>query len=190
MRLSKIVLLTAVLVASSVLAKTGSGKAGSSSGDFHPALFCDGTYALCIKALCSPDESARNRVRCVCDVVQGWNMGPESCEARRKHLFSTYSNLYNDTHKTLACNDANTRWAWCYGAPCTVDAKDPAKAICSCPVKTGPARTLGGDCQKVACRKVWSAATPAADQFANRHFHKYMQDHNRPSNPPAQACLP
>lgn len=167
------------------------------------STFCEGTYALCIKAPCSPiptlDRIGNYYVEhalCECDVVQGWSMGPGSCPDRapmeqhgRTYLISTYSNRYNSEENTLSCGD-DTVWAWCYGAPCVVDAKDPGKATCTCPLETGPGSTLGGDCRPDACDGIWSAATPAGDVFANQHFYRWMQRHHPevPANPPAAAC--
>ena len=55
----------------------------------YQSQFCDGTYALCIKAKCSPIPSMErlgnysvDKALCVCDVVKGINMGPGSCEDR------------------------------------------------------------------------------------------------------------
>jgi hypothetical protein len=95
------------------------------------ATFCDETYALCIKAPCTPILSGNGReiesALCTCDVVDGWSMGPAGCPGRKpvqrghyKFLMSTYSNLFNATNKTLSCASAKTQWALCYGAPCVV----------------------------------------------------------------------
>lgn len=167
------------------------------------STFCEGTYALCIKAPCSPiptlDRIGNYYVEhalCECDVVRGWSMGPGSCPDRapmeqngRTYLISTYSNRYNSEENTLSCGD-DTVWAWCYGAPCVVDEKDPSKATCTCPVETGPGSTLGGDCRPDACDGIWSAATPAGDAFANQHFAHWMKRNHPevPANPPAAAC--
>jgi hypothetical protein len=168
--------------------------------------YCQGPYALCIKAPCKlspapPIEGGSdiivNSAMCSCDVVDGWSMGPASCDARQKrtvqghtYLMSTYSNLYNDKHQTLFCKSEDTVWAWCYGAPCLVDEEDPTKAICNCPIKVSPAMTLGGGCQQDACKKTWSAASPAQDTFANNNFYNYMKANHPdwPTNLPATAC--
>ncbi|MCF8478062.1 MAG: hypothetical protein K9G60_13620 [Pseudolabrys sp.] len=168
----------------------------------RPAVFCDGTYALCIKAPCVPVAGPGGTITsavCSCDVVKGWSMGPGSCPSRQPlrhgsttHLISTYSNRYNKTETTLTCENSSTVWAWCYGAPCIVNDRDPSKASCNCPVQTSPMRTLGGDCQTDRCDYIWSAATLAADAFANKHFYSYMQKNqpNYPANPPAALCTP
>ncbi len=81
----------------------------------NQANFCEGTYALCIKAACSGIPTMDrlgnyviDRALCACDVVQGVSMGPGSCEDRapttqqgRTYLISTYSNRFNDTNRTL-----------------------------------------------------------------------------------------
>jgi hypothetical protein len=175
---------------------------GESTVDFQ-STFCDGTYALCIKAPCSPiptlDRIGNYYVEhalCECQVVRGWSMGPGSCPDRapmeqhgRTFLISTYSNRFNAEEKTLACGEGTT-WAWCYGAPCVVDELDRSKATCTCPVETGPGSTLGGDCRAGACDQIWSAASPAGDVFANERFYRWMQENHPgvPANPPAAAC--
>jgi hypothetical protein len=161
----------------------------------RPAVFCQGTYALCIRARCTPASSG-DYVDCGCVVEQGWSMGPGSCESRKDAAqngtpISTYSNLFNNVDKTLTCANPQTKWAWCYGAPCTVDPHDPKTATCTCPVKTSPMRTLGGSCDHGNCSQMWSAATPNDDAFANQHFYHYMKEHHPkyPTNPPALACF-
>lgn len=192
---------TIVLLATAFLALPA--LAGAQEGDRNQNVFCEGTYALCIKAPCSAIPSLDrlsnytiDKALCSCDVVKGWSMGPGACTDRvpmeqngRTYLISTYSNLYNDKERTLACS-AKTVWAWCYGAPCVVDPKDPRKALCNCPVQTGLARTLGGNCNADACNGIWSAATPIGDAFANNSFYSTMQkEHpNVPVNKPAAAC--
>ncbi len=194
---------TAPPVDPEVAKKLEQAMAGDNPASFQSTM-CDGTYALCIKAPCSPIPTLNrignyyvNSALCECNVVDGWSMGPGACEDRapmqqhgRTYLISTYSNLYNDEESTLACDSEDTLWAWCYGAPCVVDAKDPSKATCTCPVETGPGRTLGGDCQQSSCDGIWSAATPAGDVFANQHYYRWMQKNQPdvPVNGPAPAC--
>ena len=171
----------------------------------NQANFCEGTYALCIKAPCSGipmldrlGNYTIDRALCECDVVKGVSMGPGSCEDRalvkqqgRSYLISTYSNRYNDTNRTLSCQNPQTVWAWCYGAPCVVDEKNPDKATCTCPLMQGPASTLGGNCRQEACEGIWSAAVPQGDAFANQQFYQTAQQKypRLQVNPPASACL-
>jgi hypothetical protein len=185
------------------LAQGGGKAAGLVEEIRQQSTFCNGTYALCIKAPCSAiptiDRLANYEVAyalCSCDVVQGWSMGPGACTDRapvtmhgRTYLISTYSNADNDTEKTLSCPES-TLWAWCYGAPCVVDQKAPNKAVCTCPVMQSASKTLGGKCQPAACQGIWSAATPAGDAFASDHYYRYMQKNepNTPVNKPATAC--
>jgi hypothetical protein len=204
-------IMTSIRVVSLLLAAMMAMPAGAASRDVggladllkRTAQFCDGTYALCIKAPCTPIASrgkggtSIDSALCSCDVVKGWSMGPASCAARAPAqsgnyttLMSTYSNRFNATNKTLTCSSTDTLWATCYGAPCVIDAKDPNKANCTCPVKQSAASTLGGDCQQNACAGIWSAATPQADAGANAIFAAYMKKSNPtvPSLPPAEAC--
>lgn len=186
------------------LALPTAAEAPARPGFSEQTNFCKGTYALCIKAACSPIPTISrltdyevDHALCSCDVVEGWSMGPGACEDRapveedgRTYLISTYSNRFNETNDTLACDDESTVWAWCYGAPCVVDSADPSKAVCTCPLDVGPMRTLGGDCKQQACGLIWSAATPAGDLFANHHFQSWLQENhpNYPVNGPAGSC--
>ena len=204
-------LAAAVLVFRAVaIAAPGDGNETLAEIQNH-ATFCDGTYALCIKAPCVAIPTldrlghyVTDHAACSCEVVQGYSMGPGACVDRgpvtqngQTYLISTYSNLFNRTPKnglknTLTCNDASTVWAWCYGAPCVVDPTDPHKASCNCPLKQSAMSTLGGECQTASCSSIWSAAVPPGDTFANEHFANHMKGVQPPVpyNPPAQACLP
>lgn len=193
----------ALAVAPALAFGQGAAAAGAQALQ-EQATFCDGTYALCIKAPCEPIPTLDRLINyevehalCSCDVVSGWSMGPGACADRapvtqggRTYLISTYSNLYNDEEKTLSCDSRETVWAWCYGAPCVVDENDSSKAVCTCPVETGPAGTLGGGCRQAACEGIWSAATPAGDLFANENYYQWMQKNQPdvPVNPPAPKC--
>lgn len=178
----------------------------------NQATFCEGTYALCIKAPCTPIPTidrlgnyTYDRVACSCEIENGWSMGPGQCADRQPvkqgsliYMISTYSNRFNNMNgtlkNTLTCTDAGTVWAWCYGAPCVVDERDVAKGktTCTCPVMTSPMQTLGGSCNTGNCSTIWSAATIPGDVFANNHFYNYMKQNypNYPANPPAELCVP
>ena len=151
---------------------------------------CNGTYALCIKAPCEKKPGASN-VPCSCIIQTGWNMGPNSCSDRQKNLTSTYSNLFNLGSATVSC-PASTEWAWCYGATCQVDPRDPTRAICNCPTSTKPtvilvAASSCSDSSKV-CSILWSGAMPAESKFANEYYYWWMTTNGQQSNLPAQAC--
>jgi hypothetical protein len=166
------------------------------------AVFCEGTYALCSKAPCAGipvldrlGNYVVDHALCSCEVVRGWSMGPGACQDRapvqqqgRTYVISAYSNSFNAGSRTLLCQNAT--FAWCYGAPCVIDPSDPSKAACTCPLMQGPASTLGGNCRREACDDIWSAASPAANAFANEHFYRYMQQNhpNAPANQSAAMC--
>ena len=169
--------------------------------EFQNAItFCDQEYALCIKAKCTSADGKKN-VPCVCDVIDGWSMGPGDCASRapvkgsdgRIQIISTYANLYNRKEKTLSC-PSGTTWAWCFGAKCVIDPRNPKAAVCDCPVEVAKkaALTLGGDCDTGNCSQVWSAATPFEDKFANDYYTWYMWSHHLkpPALPPAKPCDP
>jgi hypothetical protein len=174
----------------------------------NQAVFCEGTYALCIKAPCTPVPTLDrlgnyyvDHAVCSCVVEKGISMGPGECKDRgpvtqngRTFMISTYSNRFNERNgslnTTLFCK--STLWAWCYGAPCVVDDRDQNLAHCTCPLETSAMQTLGGDCNHDNCKYIWSAAVPAGDDFANKHFYDYVKAHypNYPVNMPAKLCMP
>jgi hypothetical protein len=56
------------------------------------AVFCNTQYALCIKAYCPTPygmPAAGGTIDCVCDIVTGWSMGPDTCADRMQNLVST-----------------------------------------------------------------------------------------------------
>jgi len=201
-------LIVALFVTTAVLAAdpqtTTTTTTSTSSPGAIVATFCNQEYALCIKAPCGPIVSRKpdgtfsiEQANCTCDVLTGWSMGPGACDKRapvtvsgRTYLMSTYSNFFNKTNLTLSCPSSDQVWALCYGAPCVIDEKNRSKSICTCPIQVGPSMTLGGECWQGECDRIWSAATPQADAFANDNFYKYMTQHNLqpPPNPPAKDC--
>ncbi len=188
----------AALIAAAVLTAGTSGQAAPNNDITRQAVFCQGTYALCIRALCTPDPSGGTTVECACVVEQGWSMGVGNCASRQPvtkdgvtTIVSSYSNAFNNADKTLTCANKDTKWANCYGASCVVDSHDPKAAACKCPTQTGAMSTLGGSCDHDNCSKIWSAATPAAQHIVSRYFYRYMKQHHPkdPTNPPAAACF-
>lgn len=182
-----------LLAAVSMLAAEPPKKPADFKGE---ATMCESRYALCIKARCAPDKSGdKTHVKCECVMENGWNMGPNSCEDRRVHLTSTYSNKFNVGSRVLTCPKP-INWAWCYGAACQKDEKDPkgALAICTCPVinNTGSILVDKDKCKEPAkvCSETWSAAYPKESEFANHYYAWWMQSHGFPTEPPAEACLP
>jgi hypothetical protein len=193
MRMTYVVM--AILFAAPLLA------ADSSDG---ARTFCNGQYALCIKAPCTPIVTRNSdgtysvdRANCVCDVLTGWSMGPGACDTRtpvtsggRTYLISSYSNFFNKTNRALSCPSSSQVWATCYGAACAIDEKDPKKATCNCEMKSGAMLTLGGGCRSGACNTIWSAATPSGFTSSNDHYFQYLKQNGLqpPPNPPAKAC--
>lgn len=180
-------------------------QAASEKGGPEPgpdvAVFCEGPYALCIKAPCVPVANADGSVTtvvCSCTVQKGWSMGPAQCPDRRAlkhgsttHLMSTYSNYDNTpNNQNLTCKGNDQAWANCYGAPCVSDASTPDRAHCNCPVKQGEMVVLTDKCGSSTCNELWSAATPKENTFANNHFWNYMKEHHpdNPTRPPAKVC--
>lgn len=184
-------MLTVLLLATGLSTAAATAQESTETGIQSKATMCNtAAYALCIKAPCAKKTESDQFVQCECIMQSGWNLGPNTCEERAKSLTSTYSNNFNAYSATVSC--PKIQWAWCYGATCVPDPKDPSKAICTCPVRNTPAvilvnRELCTDPQKV-CGMLFSAAFPAESQFANNNFFTFMKDHGIIALPPAQAC--
>jgi hypothetical protein len=167
------------------------------------AQFCEGPYVLCIRAPCVPipiferaNNFGMNQMLCTCEVIKtGMSMGPLSCAERQPvtvgqntYMVSTYSNLYNRQEKTMTCLGEKLPWGWCYGAPCVIDARNPNKAVCTCPIDYSSYNTLSGDCQQQNCDYLWSAATIPGDFFANKYFYETVKNMTGQAIPPAKRC--
>jgi len=166
---------------------------------------CNGTYALCDRAPCTPvpmiqltGEVTASVSLCTCSVLGGWSLGAASCSQRsaydgggRTYIFSSYSNAFNDQDDTLVCTANNAEWTWCLGAPCVVDAQDPTVAYCTCPITTGaPWVTLGGQCEQKECSSsLWSAAPYDTAAQTGEYVYSFMK-RVAPSQavPPAKFC--
>jgi hypothetical protein len=181
----------AVLLLAMAMSAAAAEEPKKPAGFTSPATMCNGTYALCIKAPCEKKPDSDNLYPCGCVIQTGWNMGPNSCDDRQKNLTSTYSNLFNLGSSTVSC-PASTQWAWCYGAQCEVDPRDPARAVCKCPASTKPTLILVADgmCSDPGkvCGMLWSGATPAESKFANEYYYWWMTTNGQQSNLPSQAC--
>jgi hypothetical protein len=135
------------------------------------ATVCEGKYALCVAAACTPIPAWNARTGkmetakalCECAVANGPSLGDLPCAARApqdgKFLVATFSFGETATHPVMSC-PGGTPWAYCYDQPCVVDPKDPSKAQCTCQLRTsGEFQTLGGNCDKSKCGTLWSGAT-------------------------------
>jgi hypothetical protein len=156
------------------LSLTSIAYAGTTSiGVRGPAdgLVCDKDYALCTSARCTPDPLHPELTAiCDCDVERGPNYGFSSCEARLPQeksgatmLLSTYSFVQTPTKNVMTCA-TDTYWTDCLDAPCTVDPRNPNKAICTCKIQQSAGFvTYGGRCNQDTCENhYWSGATPQA----------------------------
>jgi hypothetical protein len=187
-------ILTVLLLAAALPLAAADSKLPAQPPDFKGnATMCKGKYALCIKAQCEEKVSGNDQVRCKCVLEDGWSLGPNSCMDRQNNLTSTYSNLFNATSKVLSCPQPIS-WAWCYGASCEPDPKDPTgkTAICRCPVETTKAVILvsSNKCSDGAtfCSQMWSAARPAESKFANDYYYAWMKKNGHKAQKPAAAC--
>ena len=210
-RLSLAVLsLTALTVATASVA----GELSADVCDSPPVQsqkVCAGTYALCISAPCRiiPAYSSKGgerttstaaidatEVLCECVVAWGYSLGAGECDARTPRetadgtfLVSTYSYLETPSRPNLTC-PSGIPYANCYGAPCVIDALEPNRAWCSCPLtsgsdNTGGFTTRGGwGCDTASCSEtIWQGVTPADNDFANVALGCLLE-----VEPPVNSC--
>jgi len=175
---------------------------GSSGGELLAAdpefTICEGSYALCSAAPCTPtplaDENglsiAPTDAVCDCVFAQGANVAPGSCadreaEVDQGRLVSTYSFGLMAIQPTMICDGG--AYTDCFGYPCIVDNDDPTRASCTCAIIDNeldqPFATQGGQCDLDSCREtLWSAATVGADLAANKVLASSMGLSQPPSN--------
>jgi hypothetical protein len=107
-------------------------------------VLCEGPYALCTRALCSPvpgpgpDGGLDGLLSCKCSVQSGYSVGTMKCQAPRdtpagKQIFSRYSPM----RSYVSCNN-NRPWAQCLDFPCLIDADNPLQATATCTCKLNP----------------------------------------------------
>ena len=151
---------------------------------------CNSGFALCTSAPCIPDpQDPTGMAICTCEVTSGPNYAAKTeCGDRdptRQRVngnvvtttVSTYSFVQAATKPVMTC-DEGPLWTDCLDAPCTVDPKDPLRAICSCPIVAdkGDYVTYGGSCNTNTCKNaVWSAATVRAFQQGSANLRVFMQ---------------
>lgn len=99
----------------------------AASGDF---TLCDGRYALCTTAKCTPVPGQPDTVSCACDVKNGYSVGKQACQDAKASGDLVKSRYFPVKYHAICSN--NRPWAWCLDKPCTVDKNDPAKATCAC----------------------------------------------------------
>jgi hypothetical protein len=134
-------------------------------------IVCTQEYALCTSAPCIPDPRHSDYAICSCIIENGKSVGYKSCKQRMpkqdqfkaKQVISTFSFEQFKTKKSMACAKGMP-WTDCVDAPCTVNPRDPAKAICSCKISHDQAYfTFGGGCETKTCATgFWSGATESA----------------------------
>lgn len=162
----------------------------------QPTVCTDGTFALCTSAPCIPDPRDPEKLAiCDCAVERGTSFGMDSCAERglKRHstvlatVKSAYAFVQYTTKSTMTC-PAGTPWTFCLDKPCTVDPRNPERALCTCDIKTeGEFVTLGGECTIPSCENAyWSGATPSDVEMGQ----SYLVPALGLSGPPENACIP
>ena len=135
------------------------------SDNIKPTV-CDDIYALCSSAPCQEIPDSDNRALCLCDVLNGKNLGFSTCKQREKqkasydqvNILSTFS-FGNMRNKYVTC-PAGIPWTNCLDQGCIIDKNNPNKAHCNCKIEKGTSYvTFAGDCNISSCGKsMWSGA--------------------------------
>jgi len=104
---------------------------------------CNQPYALCTSAKCdlvSGTPGDPNAIyKCYCDIERGCSMGTQACNTLApftsngtQYIFSTYNpKQLNQGYSLVTCPASGTLIN-CLNKICTVDPKDPRKALCYC----------------------------------------------------------
>ncbi|HKH44024.1 MAG TPA: hypothetical protein VKM72_05105 [Thermoanaerobaculia bacterium] len=188
-----------VLVATLGLAAAAGADEASQRLDRKVLQMCEGTYAICDAALCTPLAAQKGPAGsksvqpttavCTCEVKKGRNLGPGPCDNRipsgpnGEYIMSTYSYARKDPY--LTCPKGNARTV-CFGYPCIIDQKDPSRAHCTCPITYDSVefKTQGGGCNVANCSKdLWQGGTPDEYKIINEMFTKATGEQSPPDCP-------
>lgn len=101
----------------------------SQAADF---TLCEGTFALCTTAKCSPVDGKPGTVSCACSVEDGYSAGKDNCKPTEVTNEGTIVQSRYFPVKSLAVCTNDRQWADCLGKRCVIDANDPGKATCFC----------------------------------------------------------
>src|SRR5712692_3075235 len=100
MSVRTITLITGFLVSAAAFASDPQSTPSKPASENPAAIFCQQTYALCIKAPCSPIVSRKSdgtfaieQANCTCEVLPGWSMGPGPCDKRTPVTVSGHTYL-------------------------------------------------------------------------------------------------
>lgn len=133
-------------------------------------IVCESEFALCTTAQCTPVPGDDNLSLCHCTIQKGYSAGFEECEAPKKNDegYTVVKSRYYPVKSYISC--ANNRpWANCLDMTCIVDAKDPTKAVCSCPLvkNEGEYMVVTDTCQAVNCdQNIYSSVLVTNDMSA------------------------
>ncbi len=174
------------------------GSSGIGSTQDKP-LLCDQQFALCTSARCIPEPGNPKVALCTCDVWNGKGMTGfvASCDAVKpstdangwRTVYSYFALTQSYQGKRLMKCPANTPWAECLNAKCTVDPADPSKAICACETKfqTGEWVTWAGNCNTQSCSKGFLNGTTVVEVTPGIDFLVKELDLKKS---PVKSCSP
>jgi hypothetical protein len=118
------------------------------------AHICEGEYALCTTAKCSPIPGQSATALCNCQMKKGYSVGYQSCPEPTitPEGFKTTKSRYYPIKDYVSCSN-NRAWAFCLDSPCIVDKNDPSKAICTCSTVQGKGdyMIVSSTCDKAGC---------------------------------------
>lgn len=103
---------------------------------------CQGTFALCTVARCTPPPGNSNStvLSCPCSVQQGWSAGQQACTdvpTAPPAVGMKVPSRYAPITSMAVCLQQPPSWAWCLDMSCTID-KGLKTATCNCVATTSP----------------------------------------------------
>jgi hypothetical protein len=134
---------------------------------------CEGMFALCTAASCTPEAGKDGAVACACEVRMGYSAGRGSCldtppTSDAEHVQSRYYPI-----KSLSVCSNDRVWANCLDKPCTVDKTNPYRATCHCTTEKnkGPYVIAGESYSPTTCTTgIVSSATLADNKAITRYL--------------------
>src|SRR5262245_61168657 len=100
--------------------------------------YCEGLFALCTIARCSPPPQGSpigTEVTCECTVGYGYSAGLAQCTGSQSARATVSRFAPISSYQRCQGGDSGSKtpvWAWCLDKTCTIDSNNPGVARCAC----------------------------------------------------------
>ena len=149
---------------------------------------CEGQFALCTTAKCSPIAGQKGLALCHCSVQNAYSAGYKSCQKVTSTTadFQLIQSRYYPIQSYVTCSNDHA-WANCLDSPCVVDSNDPTRALCTCPIvqNKGDYVIVSDSCDKSGCDSGLYSSALVTD---SKKMADYLTDQKNLPNISPIAC--